>query len=116
MTHAHSHLASNANTFGGASCTTGNTAPATQSLWVPKRAIGATWEEIERKLDIVRTGVLGGEMQSVCELIVPADWSIIPSDVSPFHQRWLVDGSGNRLAKLYWKNYRGDCFYLEAAV
>jgi hypothetical protein len=83
-----------------------------QILPLPERASGTTWEEIEQKLGIRRTGRMSAVMQSAFEVSVPAGWDIVDSDESPFFQRWLVDATSKRQAKLFYKDYRADFIQL----
>jgi hypothetical protein len=84
-----------------------DTAGDTQILWLPKRACGSSWERIEEKLGIRRTGKEDQNSQCTWEVIVPAGWKIVESKVS-FFQRYLVDSDGKPRAELFYKDYRAD--------
>ena len=58
------------------------------------------------KLGVIDTGVDQGCFNSTRKVLVPAHWSIAASGVSPY-QMLLQDGSGQVLAKLFYKAHEG---------
>ncbi len=75
-------------------------------LWIPALAVGSTWEEIEQKLGIARTGLVNVDHRT-CEVAIPVTWEVIYSKYGYFQQH-LIDDTGKLRAKLFYKLQGGD--------